>query len=106
MLKNTQREKPSAPVKRRSPPPRRRIVKPPADDLPLVHAPKQPSRFVYKAEVCDRIGVTYVSIWRWMQAGTFPASREVGGQVAWLAEEIENWIATRPTRKIKKAEDV
>jgi prophage regulatory protein len=68
--------------------------------------PPSPSRFVFKPEVLDRVGVSYVTIWQWMRAGTFPASREVGGKVAWLESEIDRWIATRPARQYKKAEAV
>jgi prophage regulatory protein len=63
-----------------------------------------PSRFVFKPEVLDRVGVSYVSIWQWMRTGAFPASREVGGKVAWLESEIDEWMATRPLRKYKNAE--
>lgn len=59
------------------------------------------SRFVFKPEVLDRTGVTYVTIWHWMRAGTFPRSREVGGKTAWLESEIDAWIANRPIRRLK-----
>jgi prophage regulatory protein len=63
-----------------------------------------PSRFVFKPEVLDRVGVSYVSLWQWMREGKFPCSREVGGKVAWLESEIDEWIATRPLRKYKNVE--
>ena len=66
--------------------------------------PPPPPRFVFKPEVLDRVGVSYVSIWQWMREGKFPCSREVGGKVAWLESEIDEWMETRPLRKYKNAE--
>ncbi|SRR6266404_3976325 len=65
---------------------------------------RKQSRFVFKPEVLDRVGVSYVTIWQWMREGKFPCSREVGGKVAWLESEIDEWMATRPLRKYKNAE--
>jgi predicted DNA-binding transcriptional regulator AlpA len=67
----------------------------------LAHIKRQPSRFIFRPEVLDRVGVTYVTIWQWMRDGTFPASRDVDGQVAWYEHEIDTWIASRPIRKYK-----
>lgn len=96
--------KTAEPAKRRQPP-RSRVV--PAMDVPAPNAaisPGKPSRFVFKPEVLERTGVTYVSIWKWMREGRFPLSREVGGKVAWLENDIDAWIATRPVRNYKSAE--
>ena len=65
---------------------------------------RKQSRFIFKPEVLDRVGVSYVTIWQWMRTGAFPASREVGGKVAWLESEIDDWMTTRPLRKYKNAE--
>ncbi|MBR1155638.1 AlpA family transcriptional regulator [Bradyrhizobium sp. JYMT SZCCT0428] len=109
---NTNRQKqPAAPAKRPSPP-RTRILKPTAahqstdSAASLIDAakPAQPPRFVFKPEVLDRVGVSYVCIWQWMRAGKFPRSREVGGKVAWLESEIDEWMVTRPLRSYKKSE--
>ena len=32
-------------------------------------------RLISKAEVLDRIGVTYPTLWVWMRRGVFPRSR-------------------------------
>ena len=111
---NSNRQKNPAAQAKRPPPPRTRIVKPTADlelaenVAPLVDTTKspQPPRFVFKPEVLDRVGVSYVTIWQWMRTGTFPASREVGGKVAWLESEIDEWMVTRPLRKYKNAEAI
>ena len=63
--------------------------------------PTSPSRFEFKPEVLDRVGVSYVTIWQWMRTGTFPASREVGGKVAWLESDIDEWMLSRPLRNYK-----
>jgi len=106
---NTNRQTKPAVKANRPPPPRTRNLNPPADlekVAPLIDTTKraQPSRFVFKPEVLDRVGVSYPTIWQWMRTGTFPASREVGGKVAWLESEIDDWMATRPLRKYKNAE--
>jgi predicted DNA-binding transcriptional regulator AlpA len=63
-----------------------------------------PSRFIFRPEVIDRVGVAYVTIWQWMRTGQFPVCRDVGGKAAWLEADVDNWIASRPLRKHKKAE--
>jgi predicted DNA-binding transcriptional regulator AlpA len=86
-------------------PPRIRTVavSTPQNEPPAVKI-NQPSRLVFKPEVLDRVGVTYPAIWQWMREGKFPASREVGGKVAWLESEIDEWIASRPIRRYKAME--
>ena len=70
------------------------------DDVDLV--PSTSQRFVFRREVCTRIGVSYVTLWTWMREGKFPRSREVGGQkIAWLESEIDDWMNSRPVRKFK-----
>jgi predicted DNA-binding transcriptional regulator AlpA len=36
-----------------------------------------------------------------MRDGTFPRSRHIGGKTLWLESEIENWILSRPVRRLK-----
>jgi predicted DNA-binding transcriptional regulator AlpA len=60
-------------------------------------------RLLNRAEVEDLVGVTYMSIWNWMRDGKFPLGRSIGGtgpkaHVAWLADEVEDWIRSRPRR--------
>lgn len=62
-----------------------------------------PISYVFKPEVLERSGVSYVSIWSWMRQGKFPQSYDVGGRVAWRAHEFEQWLETRPVRKLKPA---
>jgi predicted DNA-binding transcriptional regulator AlpA len=46
-------------------------------------------------------GVSFVTIWTWMQAGAFPRARKVGGQSMWLSTEIDAWLLNLPIRRIK-----
>jgi predicted DNA-binding transcriptional regulator AlpA len=77
----------------------------PAPETPNPQPP--PLRLMTKAEVCQRVGVTYVTIWRWQQAGTFPRARRINSpaastaKVAWYAHEIEAWLANLPLARIK-----
>lgn len=50
-------------------------------------------------EVERRTGLSRVTIWRRIRAGTFPAPRELGSNsVGWPASEIEKWRESRPRR--------
>jgi predicted DNA-binding transcriptional regulator AlpA len=64
---------------------------------------KTQPRLISKAEVCDRVGRTFVTIWQWMRDGKFPMARDCGGKPAWLESEIDKWIETRPVREYKRA---
>ena len=64
---------------------------------------KTPMRLLSREEVSDLLGVTYVTIWMWMRDGKFPLGRSIGAggkncHVAWLADEVEDWIRSRPKR--------
>lgn len=58
-------------------------------------------RLVSKPEVLDRTGVSYVTIWGWMQQGKFPRSRTVGREIFWVAKEVDDWILSRPLAQLK-----
>lgn len=50
-------------------------------------------------EVMARTGLSRVTIWRRVRAGTFPAPHELGvNSVGWPASEITAWLASRPRR--------
>jgi predicted DNA-binding transcriptional regulator AlpA len=93
---------------KRPPPPRRRPVKnvPAQTVVTTVASSPYPAnkRFVFKEEVLERIGVSFVSLWRWMADGKFPTARTVGGQSAWLASEIDDWMENCPLRQYKSRE--
>lgn len=58
-------------------------------------------RLIFKKQVLELCGVTFPTIWRWMEDGTFPRSREVGSKTAWFEHEINDWIANRPLTRRK-----
>jgi len=50
-------------------------------------------------EVMARTGLSRVTIWRRVRAGTFPAPTELGeNSIGWPASEITAWLANRPRR--------
>lgn len=54
-------------------------------------------RFLSRAEVRTATGLCDTSIWRRVNAGTFPAPRALDGRrVGWLASEVAAWLASRP----------
>lgn len=58
-------------------------------------------RLISKREVMDRVGVTYVTIWKMMNNGQFPRSRAVGGKSMWIEAEVEAWLRDLPVRELK-----
>jgi prophage regulatory protein len=59
-------------------------------------------RLLSKREVLYRVGVTFPTIWNWMRAGKFPRARELGpGKSCWVESEINEWILSRPIRRLK-----
>ena len=71
-------------------------------DRKLVHAPRAPpTRLLSKNEVVEIVGATYPTIWSWMRAGAFPRSRVVGGRSMWLSDEVNEWLAGLPVRRLK-----
>lgn len=75
----------------------------PDDDAP----PRACPRLIAKREVLELIGVSYPTIWKWMQEGIFPRSRQLGiNKTVWLESEIYAWINALPRRPIKGDEKV
>jgi predicted DNA-binding transcriptional regulator AlpA len=62
-------------------------------------------RLLSKAKVIAITGVTYKSIWKWMQQGRFPRSRFVGRESKWLSTEIDQWLADLPIMRLKGEPD-
>ena len=68
-------------------------------------------RLISKPQVLQLIGnPAYSTVWEWMRAGTFPLPIELGppggrsSMIAWYADEIHDWIANRPRRKLGQHE--
>ena len=62
---------------------------------------KKKLRFLSRREVMERVPLSYPTIWKLMQKGNFPRSRDIGGKVVWLESEIDDWIESRPVVKLK-----
>jgi predicted DNA-binding transcriptional regulator AlpA len=58
-------------------------------------------RLLSKAQVLDRVPVTFPTLWAWMRAGKFPRARIIGSKSCWVESEVEAWIAARPLRRLK-----
>jgi predicted DNA-binding transcriptional regulator AlpA len=59
-------------------------------------------RLLTKAEVCDRVGKSFPTIWLWMQAGKFPHARDsANGLPVWLESEIAEWMRALPVKLYK-----
>ncbi len=58
-------------------------------------------RLIFRRELINTVGVSYVTVWSWMRAGTFPRGRDIGGRTAWIESEVAAWIASRPIRHLK-----
>lgn len=77
---------------------RRERMPPPAPAPPPVSPPVATTapRLLRPKEVARMVGLSRVSLWRLEQAGKFPQRRKLStNRVAWLTEEVEDWIRTR-----------
>ncbi len=63
--------------------------------------PHIPVRFLTRAEVIDRVNMTYAWIWTQMRKGTFPRARDLGNRTVWVESEVEDWMNSRPKRRLK-----
>ena len=53
--------------------------------------------------VSERTGLSRATVYRRIRAGTFPVPLDLdNGQLGWLEEEVDAWIAARP-RHIPRA---
>jgi len=64
---------------------------------------KPPLVFLSKKQVLDRIPVTGPTLWHWSRIGKFPAPRFIGSRTVWIADEVDEWMRTRPKRDYKSA---
>ncbi len=53
------------------------------------------SRLLHLREVLSLTSLSRTTIYRLMGLGTFPTSVALGSRVAWIEEEVEDWIAAR-----------
>jgi prophage regulatory protein len=54
-------------------------------------------KILRKPAMLAKVGKSYPSIYRDIQAGTFPQPVQLGpNSVGWIDEEVDEWIASRP----------
>lgn len=58
-------------------------------------------RFLSKAEVLQKVGRTYPTLWQWMREGKFPRARQCGARSVWLAHEVDEWMLNVPLVPLK-----
>jgi predicted DNA-binding transcriptional regulator AlpA len=58
-------------------------------------------RLISKSKVLKIVGCSYPTLWAWMRAGKFPRGRVVGGRSMWRSDEIDEWLAGLPIRRLK-----
>ena len=75
-----------------------------AADLPKAN-PTSEIRLLSKAEVVEKVGLSFPTLWGMMRRGEFPIARTLASRPAWLASEVEDFINNLPTRKYKAAPD-
>ncbi len=67
------------------------------------------TRLLSRAEVLDKVGVTYPTIWKLMREGAFPRPVVIGGlgggKNAWFEHEVDECLAKMPRRKLKGFDD-
>jgi len=53
---------------------------------------------IRKQQLLERVGLSYVTVWRLMGRGQFPKSIQLTGSrsVGWREEEVQQWIDNRP----------
>jgi predicted DNA-binding transcriptional regulator AlpA len=61
----------------------------------------QPVRLLDKREILAITGLTFPTIWKMMRSGNFPRSRVVGGKSMWRSDEVGDWFAGLPIRRLK-----
>lgn len=69
-----------------------------------------PDRLLSKAEVLERVPLSYSHIWTLMQRGEFPRSVRVGDnpkrdRAFWYESEINEWLRTLPRTEIRANAD-
>ena len=57
-------------------------------------------RFLRLPEVLNLVGVTRSTLYRWMDAGTFPKQISVGGNtVVWVESAVNSWMEDQMASK-------
>lgn len=63
------------------------------------------TRFLRQRQVCERVGLSPMTIWRRQKDGTFPRRVRLGpNAVGWIEAEIEAWCAERAASRDQPTE--
>ena len=63
--------------------------------------PRKPLRLLSKAQVLDKVPLSFASVWRLMNEGTFPQARVIANnKTCWYEHEIDAWIKSAPLRPL------
>ena len=65
---------------------------------------KTKERLVYKAELIDRSGASYVTLLKDIDRGLLAPGRKIGGYTAWLESEVLAYFKALPKQKFIKEE--
>ena len=76
----------------------------PAALPPLSDGNDDAMRLLYKPQVVELVGLSFVSLWEMIRRGQFPAPRQIGSRSAWLRGEIVAWLQALPKREYLPAE--
>jgi predicted DNA-binding transcriptional regulator AlpA len=71
------------------------------EQLEAQEPPAVPERLLTRAEVLERVPVSFPTIWAWMREGKFPPARHLGVKTFWLESEVDAWIRGLPLREYK-----
>lgn len=107
-LKNSNAAKRPQPPWLRRPPanaPTREPLLPPAtpERISEAHHSQGPPRLLTKHEVCAIVGgVSFVTLWKMVRRGDFPAGRVVGGKTLWRSDEVAAWVDALEVKQYRK----
>ena len=71
---------------------------------PVAKGDSHGRRLLLKAEVLDRVRVSYPTLWDWMKQGTFPRGIFVGAKVCWFEDEVDAFLNARRRQVFKSDE--
>ena len=58
----------------------------------------RPRRYIDKRQLLEKVPLSYVSIWKRMKSGEFPAPYVHGNKNNWDEDEVDSYLASRPRR--------